>query len=99
MQPTMSDAVMQVLSESQRLGFLGDRPIDEVVDHARAFVDALEGVTGSVIDLGAGGGLPGFVIATIARISRSRWSIGAPNAPTSSSGWCVDCGGRTACRW
>ncbi len=51
------------LAESRRLGFLGDRPIDEVIDHARAFVDALDGVTGSVLDLGSGGGVPGLVIA------------------------------------
>ncbi len=59
----MSDAVLQVLAESQRLGFLGSRPVDDAVEHARAFVDALEGVTGSLVDLGAGGGLPGLVIA------------------------------------
>ncbi|WP_395161609.1 RsmG family class I SAM-dependent methyltransferase [Ilumatobacter sp.] len=53
----------EALGTSQRLGFLGDRPIDEVIEHARAFVSALEGVTGSVIDLGAGGGVPGLVLA------------------------------------
>ena len=62
-QPLMSDAVLDVLAESRRLGFLGDRPIDEVVEHARSFVDALDAVVGSVIDLGAGGGVPGLVIA------------------------------------
>jgi len=59
----MSDDVLDVLAESQRFGFLGGRPIDEVVDHARGFVDALDGVDGTVVDLGAGGGVPGFVIA------------------------------------
>lgn len=53
----------QVLRESQRLGFLGARPIPEVVAHARSFVQALDPVTGSVIDLGSGGGVPGLVIA------------------------------------
>jgi 16S rRNA (guanine527-N7)-methyltransferase len=59
----MSEAVLDVLTDSQRLGFLGERPIDEVVEHARSFVTALDGVTGTVIDLGAGGGVPGLVIA------------------------------------
>ena len=53
----------EALGTSQRLGFLGGRPIDEVIEHARAFVSALEGVSGSVIDLGAGGGVPGLVLA------------------------------------
>ena len=52
-----------MLDESQRLGFLGDRAIPEVIEHARAFVDALEGVDGTVADLGSGGGVPGLVIA------------------------------------
>ncbi len=53
----------EALGRSQRLGFLGDRPIVEVIEHARSFVTALDGVTGSVIDLGAGGGVPGLVVA------------------------------------
>lgn len=51
------------LSQSQRLGFLGDRPIAEVIDHAGGFVEALGDVTGRVVDLGSGGGVPGLVIA------------------------------------
>lgn len=54
----------EALGRSQRLGFLGDWPIIEVIEHARSFVAALDGVTGSVIDLGAGGGVPGLVVAT-----------------------------------
>lgn len=42
---------------------LGDRPIREVVEHARRFVVALDGIDGRVLDLGAGGGVPGLVIA------------------------------------
>jgi 16S rRNA (guanine527-N7)-methyltransferase len=51
------------LAESQRLGMLGDRPIADVIDHAGAFVQALDEVTGTVVDLGSGGGVPGLVIA------------------------------------
>lgn len=59
----MSDDVVEVLKESQRLGFLGERPIDEVITHARSFVEALPTEIHTVIDLGAGGGVPGFVVA------------------------------------
>ncbi len=55
--------VADVLASAQRLGTLGDRPIPEVIDHARQFVDALEGVTGPVIDIGTGAGVPGLVLA------------------------------------
>jgi 16S rRNA (guanine527-N7)-methyltransferase len=42
---------------------LGNRPVAEVIEHARAFVAALTTVVGTVVDLGAGGGVPGLVIA------------------------------------
>ena len=54
---------MEALASSQRLGMLGRRPIEEVVDHAQAFVTALADVDGLVVDLGSGGGVPGLVIA------------------------------------
>ena len=57
------DELSSVLTESQRLGFLGARPIDEVIEHASGFVTALDDVTGTVVDLGSGGGVPGLVIA------------------------------------
>ncbi len=65
--PSVDPLLLRSLEEAQRLGFLGSRPIDQVVEHARYFVDAL-GVAGgfadgSVLDLGAGGGVPGLVIA------------------------------------
>jgi 16S rRNA (guanine527-N7)-methyltransferase len=59
----VSSDLRLALLESQRLGLLGDRKIDEVVAHARAFVVALRDVTGRVIDMGAGGGVPGLIIA------------------------------------
>jgi 16S rRNA (guanine527-N7)-methyltransferase len=56
------EQVKEALRVAQHHGMLGDRPIDEVVDHAQAFVQALADVTGRVIDLGTGGGVPGLVI-------------------------------------
>jgi 16S rRNA (guanine527-N7)-methyltransferase len=59
----VEEELLEALGRSQRLGFLGDRPIPEVIEHARSFVQALTGVSGSLIDLGAGGGVPGLVLA------------------------------------
>ena len=56
-------ALVDALASSQRLGVLGDRPIADVIDHAGAFVVALTAVSGTVVDLGTGGGVPGLVIA------------------------------------
>ncbi len=63
--PPISDELVDVLRRSQELGFLGARPIEQVIEHARSFVTALAAldVTGPVLDLGAGGGVPGLVIA------------------------------------
>jgi 16S rRNA (guanine527-N7)-methyltransferase len=58
-----SDALTDALGDAQGIGLLGDRPIPDVIAHAGAFVRALEEVTGRIIDLGSGGGVPGLVIA------------------------------------
>ena len=52
-----------VLGTAQRLGTLGALPIPDVIAHARQFVDALVGITGSVMDIGTGAGVPGLIIA------------------------------------
>jgi len=62
-QPGQIDALREVMVRAQRLGTLGDRPIDEVIDHARQFVAGLADVTGRVLDIGTGAGVPGLVIA------------------------------------
>jgi 16S rRNA (guanine527-N7)-methyltransferase len=55
--------LIEALAASQRLGMLGAAPLADVVEHSDAFVTALRGVTGTVVDLGSGGGVPGLVIA------------------------------------
>lgn len=57
--------LLAALGDAQRLGFLGTRPIPDVIAHARGFVRALEDDESvrTVLDLGAGGGVPGLVIA------------------------------------
>jgi 16S rRNA (guanine527-N7)-methyltransferase len=42
---------------------LGAAPITEFIEHSEAFVGALAEVSGTVVDLGSGGGVPGLVIA------------------------------------
>ena len=42
---------------------LGSAPIAEVVEHSSAFLAPLADVSGTVVDLGSGGGVPGLVIA------------------------------------
>jgi 16S rRNA (guanine527-N7)-methyltransferase len=58
--------VMEVLGRSAALGFLGDAPLTEQVDHALGFVFSAEAELDraplSVVDLGTGGGLPGVVL-------------------------------------
>ena len=63
--PPISDELLDVLRRSQQLGFLGGRPIEQVIEHARSFVTALEehDVAGRILDLGSGGGVPGLVLA------------------------------------
>jgi 16S rRNA (guanine527-N7)-methyltransferase len=62
-----------ILEEARRLGFVGPRPVDELIEHAMAFAAVLEtrGVgPARFLDLGSGGGIPGLVLA-------ARW----PNIP------------------
>lgn len=55
-------ALTDSLAEAKRLGFLGNAPIEQQISHARAFVPQLRDAR-SAADLGAGGGLPGLVLA------------------------------------
>lgn len=60
------DQLRAVLGEAQARGFLGAAPLDEHVEHARGFVDALGAAVFAgavVVDLGSGGGLPGLIVA------------------------------------
>jgi 16S rRNA (guanine527-N7)-methyltransferase len=61
----MTDQLGAVLDESRRLGFLGPGPVEQHVEHATAYLDALggEGTGTLAVDLGSGGGVPGLVMA------------------------------------
>jgi len=56
-------ALVDALISSQRLGMLGSAPISEIIQHSGAFLAPLCDVTGTIVDLGSGGGVPGLVIA------------------------------------
>jgi 16S rRNA (guanine527-N7)-methyltransferase len=51
------------LERARALGFLGPGPVGAHIDHAGSFLQAVEPVTGTVVDLGSGGGVPGLVLA------------------------------------
>lgn len=58
----------RVLERAASLGFLGEAPVDDQIDHALGFVAVVEETIGAqpraVVDLGSGGGLPGLVVAS-----------------------------------
>lgn len=78
-----SPGVLDALAQARAFGYLGPGPLQTHVDHSHGFGDAFELVTspvgpsahagfrGRVVDLGAGGGIPGLVLAD--RWPDSQW--------------------------
>jgi 16S rRNA (guanine527-N7)-methyltransferase len=64
-----SRALGPVLRRAQRLGFIGPASIPVAIEHARGFAAGFEFPPGRLVDLGAGGGLPGLVLADLWRDS------------------------------
>ena len=57
-------ALHEALANARALGFLGPGPVEGHIAHALRFAMALgERFTGPALDLGAGGGVPGLVLA------------------------------------
>lgn len=56
-------ALLAVIEESRRFGFLGPGDLGPQLDHAEGFARAAGVVPGAFLDLGSGGGLPGLVLA------------------------------------
>lgn len=56
------ESLRQVLTRSHDAGALGSVSVDDAIAHSRLYVAALAEVTGRVIDVGSGGGIPGLVI-------------------------------------
>ena len=59
----MTDLLTGLLVESRQLGFLGPGPVESHHHHALAFAAAVDEPPARALDLGAGGGLPGLVLA------------------------------------
>jgi 16S rRNA (guanine527-N7)-methyltransferase len=59
----VADRLLEQLERARGLGFLGPGPVADHVAHAQGFLDALADVSGAVVDLGSGGGVPGLVVA------------------------------------
>ncbi len=58
------DGLVEQLQRARTLGFLGPAEVEHHIEHAAGFLQALRDVTGRVIDLGSGAGVPGLVVAT-----------------------------------
>ncbi|MGN6694053.1 MAG: RsmG family class I SAM-dependent methyltransferase [Aquihabitans sp.] len=59
----MTLELTDLLLEARQRGFLGPGPVEPHLDHARAFAVAAGTPPSRAADLGAGGGLPGLVLA------------------------------------
>lgn len=59
----MSTSLIDQLVLSRELGFLGPAPAEDHLRHASAFAEGITTVPARALDLGAGGGLPGLVLA------------------------------------
>lgn len=62
----MTDPLVRLLSRSRQRGFLGPGPVEAHIEHALAYTAALEADPSRALDLGAGGGVPGLVLAALA---------------------------------
>lgn len=61
----MHPRLIETLREAQRFGFFGAGDVEAAIEHSRSFVAAIGPLPpgARILDLGSGGGLPGFVIA------------------------------------
>lgn len=59
----MTELLRRVLERSRDLGFLGPGPVEVHIEHAMAFAGVVSEPPARALDLGAGGGLPGLVLA------------------------------------
>ena len=68
----LGGALLEILREGQRRGFLGPGPVEHTFDHALGFAGAAD-APGRAVDLGSGAGVPGLVLALA--WPESLWSL------------------------
>lgn len=68
-----SGALVGVLERARSLGFLGPGPVEAHIDQADGLADLIDAPTAPVLDLGAGAGVPGLVLAL--RWPSSTWVL------------------------
>lgn len=59
----MGDELRRALAEARALGFLGPGPLEVHEESAVAFTEAMGELSGTALDLGSGGGVPGLLLA------------------------------------
>lgn len=60
--PLAPPALLEQLERARALGFLGPGPVERHIDHAQGFLHTVAQVTGTIGDLGSGGGVPGLIL-------------------------------------
>lgn len=63
-----------MLERAKVLGFLGPGPVEDHVEHVLSFVRSVPAPSGSILDLGSGGGVPGLVMAVL-HWTTPRWVL------------------------
>ena len=61
--PVQLNSLIDALGEAQRIGMLGPGDLGRAVDQAETLARLIPDTATSFVDLGAGGGLPGLVVA------------------------------------
>ena len=61
--PVQRKSLIDALGEAQRIGMLGPGDLGRAVDQAETLARLIPDTATSFVDLGAGGGLPGLVVA------------------------------------
>ena len=56
-------SLVEIFEDARSRGFLGPEPVEHHIEHSRDVADAVGPLSGSFLDLGSGGGVPGLVLA------------------------------------
>jgi 16S rRNA (guanine527-N7)-methyltransferase len=62
---SVDGALVVIVDEARRRGFVGAMPSVDAIEHARGFAAGVATPPARLLDLGSGGGLPGLVLAML----------------------------------